>query len=214
MKTLAALAAASSVFVAHGLCLADTNSTPQGKVIAIVNAGAVSPEMLEQLKQLAGKSLRVAFETAAVPAVETTNLLASGTDGRKHWKDNYAAMVLLVSAPTSLAVHASFNTNTMTSVINVTAMAADNDVLYRSRVHKQVVRGAAFAFGLKPSRDPLCASRDYRTLAELDKMPAVLFPPWQHAFEKLAAARGLRIDRPVPKRAPVAPPAPPAPKAP
>jgi predicted Zn-dependent protease len=211
MKRFPVLAASAFLLYCHGASPAETNAPAHGKVVAIVNAADVPSEMLAQLKQLAGKSMKVAFETSTVARVDTTNLLAAGVEGSRYCKDNYAAMVILVAAPTSFTVHASFNTNTMTSVINVTAMAAANGDLYRSRVLKQVVRGTAFAFGLKPSKDPLCATRDYRTLAELDKMPPVLFPPWQHAFEKLAVTRGLRIDRPVPRKPPVTPPAPKAP---
>lgn len=215
MKTLVGLIVVFSVLSVYRAYSAETNAAPPSKVIAIVNAAEIPSETLLQIKQLAAKALKVQFETATVARVETTNLLAAGADSKKHWRDGYAAMVVLVTAPTSFPVHASFNTNTATSVINVTAMSADSAEVYRARLVKQVVRGAVFALGMKPSKDPLCVTRDYRVLPDLDKMPPVLFPPWQHAFEKIAVARGMSVAKPVPKRQPPVPPVtPPAPQPP
>lgn len=200
MKTLFALVTAFSVLSAAHAISAETNAAPPSKVIAIINAADIPADTLLQIRQLAARAIKVQFETATVARVESTNLLAAGTDARKYWRDGYSAMVVLVTAPTSFPVHASFNTNATTSVINVTAMSADNAEIYRARLVKQVVRGAVFALGMKPSKDPLCVTRDYRTLPDLDKMPPVLFPPWQHAFEKIAAAQGMKVERPVPRR--------------
>lgn len=213
LSSLAVLLAVS----AGGVCLAETNSAPPGKVIALVNAGAVSPEMFAQLEQLAEKSLKIPFEPVTISKIETTNMLALAPDMKKEWKPNYAAMVVLVTAPTSYTVHASFNTNEMLSVVNVTAMSADTPGILRSRILKQIVRGTVFAFGVTPSRDPLCVSRDYRTVKELDGMPAVLFPPWQSNFARFAQARGVEVEKPkLPPsiKVPPAPNMPPAPKMP
>jgi predicted Zn-dependent protease len=196
------------ILLAQGVCRAETNAAPSGKVIALVNAGAVSPEVLARLEELARKSLRVPFKAVTIHRIETTNLLALSPDLKKEWKENYAAMVALVAAPTSFVTHASFNTDEMLSVVNVTAMSTDNPDLYRARLLKQVVRGAIFALGLKPSRDPLCVSRDYRTLSDLDGMPAVLFPPWQSKFSRLAAERGIEVEKPAFPRSLKAPPPP------
>ena len=211
MRILLASVGIGLTLFAPGVCRADTNSAPPGKVVALVNAGAVSPELLAQLKELARKSLKVPFETVTIPRIETTNLLALASDLKKEWKQNYAAMIVLVTAPTSFAMHASFNTNELFSAVNVTAMSADNPEVYRTRVLKQVVRGAVFSFGLMPSKDPLCVSRNYRNVEDLDRMPAVLFPPWQSKFVRLASARGVEIDRP---QFPSLLKAPPPPKAP
>jgi hypothetical protein len=208
MRILLASIGVGLVVFAQGVCGAETNSTPPGKVIALVNAGAVPPEMLAQLEKLAEKSLKVPFETVTIRKIETTNLLALAADLKKEWKPNYAAMVALVTAPTSFTAHASFNTNDVLSVVNVTAMSADSPDVYRARVLKQVVRGTVFAFGLRPSRDPLCVSRDYRTVTDLDRMPAVLFPPWQSNFARLAGACGVEVEKPKFPHSIKAPPAP------
>jgi hypothetical protein len=157
---------------------------------------------------MAGDSLKVPFETVTIPKIETTNMLALAPGLKKEWKPNYAAMVVLVTAPTSFIAHASFNTNESLSVVNVTAMSLDNTNLYNARLLKQVVRGAVFAFGMNPSRDPLCVSRDYRTLQDLDRMPAVLYPPGQNQFATLAASRGVEVKKPKRRLSPKAPPPP------
>jgi hypothetical protein len=110
-------------------------------------------------------------------------------------------MVMLVNATTTVVSHASYNTNAAISIVNVTAMREANPDIVRARLQKQVIRGAVFAFGIPPSDDPLCVSRDYRTLEEFDMMPAVLFPPWQDRFETLASSRQIAVqDPPLRKR--------------
>jgi hypothetical protein len=162
------------------------------KTISLVNAGAVSPEELAGLARSAEKSLGVSFETATMPRLDMTNLCALPSAVLAARKPSYAAVVILV-ASTGILQHAAFHTNEMVSVVNVSAMASTNATLRQSRLLKQVVRGTVFAMGIMPSKDPLCVSRDYSTLAQLDSMPAVLFPPWQSNFIKLAAKHGVKI---------------------
>lgn len=213
MRTSITAAVIALSLASRGFCAPDTNAVSKGKVIALVSACGLSSEVVTRIEGLAEKSLKVPFEVIMAEPIVSTNLLAVVPDAKKkQWKEDFAAMVILVSAPTSFSMHASFNTNEMASVVNVTAMTAEDPSVFQSRILKQVVRGTVFAFGMKPSRDPLCASRDYRSVEDLDRMPAVLFPPWQSAFTELAGGRGVSVEKPkFPRRPMPAPPAPPSP---
>jgi hypothetical protein len=169
---------------------AQTTNAP-GKVIGIVNAAGVSPEMLQAIEAGAERSLNVPFETVTIPPVSVTNLLAAHPTAKTRMLPNYAAMVMLVNATTAVVSHASYDTNTAISIVNVTAMRDEKTDLFQQRLVKQVVRGTVFAFGIPPSKDPLCVSRDYMTLHDFDTIIFGLFPPWQWRFDKIAVAKDL-----------------------
>ncbi|MFA7368455.1 MAG: hypothetical protein WC334_02305, partial [Kiritimatiellales bacterium] len=48
-----------------------------------------------------------------------------------------------------------------------------------------------FSFGLPPTPDPFCVTRDYNSLEDLDSMGRNFSPPWQGRFAEEAAKRGL-----------------------
>jgi len=185
-KTLTILAVLVAVLAAN----AETTNVP-AKVIGIVNAAGLTANMLQAIRQAAEKSLNVPFEAVTIEPLVATNLTAMHPVVAKQKNEHYAAMVVLVSAATSVVSHASYNTNTAVSIVNVTAMQNADAKLLQARLNKQVIRGAVFALGIPPSKDPFCVSRDYRNLDDFDKVVPVLFPPWQFRFTKEAENKGL-----------------------
>ena len=186
MKAFTALLVLVGVLAAN----AETTNAP-GKVIAIVNAAGLKPDVLQAIKQAAEKSLNVPFETVTIAPIQATNLVAVLPAAAAQKTERYPALVMLVNATTAVLNHASYDTNTAVSIVNVTAMATDKPDVLQTRLNKQVIRGTVFAFGLPPSRDPFCVSRDYKTTDDLDKAVTVLFPPWQWRFEQYAQQKGL-----------------------
>ncbi|MEI7851979.1 MAG: hypothetical protein WCH86_09115, partial [Kiritimatiellales bacterium] len=68
----------------------------------------------------------------------------------------------------------------------------DDAEKFGRRVERQVMRAAAFSFGLEPTPDPFCVTRDYDSLEDLDTMGRNFSPPWQGRFAEEALKRGLR----------------------
>jgi predicted Zn-dependent protease len=77
------------------------------------------------------------------------------------------------------------------AVINAQALYTDDAEKFARRIERQVMRAAAFSFGLPPTPDPFCVTRDYRSLEDLDLMGRNFSPPWQGRFADEAAKRGL-----------------------
>lgn len=89
--------------------------------------------------------------------------------------------------PQHLAVHSGSGI----ALINTQVLYTDDPEIFARRIERQVMRAAAFSFGLTPTPDPFCVTRDYSSLEDLDTMGRNFSPPWQGRFAEEAEKRGL-----------------------
>jgi predicted Zn-dependent protease len=77
------------------------------------------------------------------------------------------------------------------AIINTQPLYTDDAEKFARRLERQVMRAAAFSFGLTPTPDPFCVTRDYSSLEDLDSMGRNFSPPWQGRFAEEATKRGF-----------------------
>lgn len=164
---------------------------PRENAITIVNAAAVDAELLESIRAFAEKELRVPVRTVEKPRM-------AGKDSFEDLKKS--ALRFQTGADVSLIVLAGINGEEkhMTvfaehgvALVNTQPLTTDDPDKFGRRVERMVMRAAAFNFGLPPTPDPYCVTRDYRSLEDLDRMGRNYSPPWQGRFADEAAKRGL-----------------------
>jgi hypothetical protein len=105
-------------------------------------------------------------------------------------KDSDAALIVLSGfngEPRHLAVYPEKSI----ALINAQPLYTADAEIFARRIERQVMRAAAFSFGLPPTPDPFCVTRDYSTLEDLDAMGRNFSPPWQGRFAEEAEKRGL-----------------------
>ena len=171
---------------------------PQEKTITIINAAAVDTQLLERLRSFAEKELHVPVRTLEKPKLA----------GKKSFQTlEKAAQRVKTDADVTLIVLAGFNNEPQhlavypkdgIAVVNALPLYTNNVEKFSRRMERQVMRAAAFSFGLSPTPDPFCVTRDYTSLEDLDQMGRNFSPPWQGRYAEEAAKRGLKaIDAPV-----------------
>lgn len=167
------------------------SKAPQEKAITLVNAAAVDAPLLERVRAFAENELHV-----PVRIVENQKLVG---------KENFAAMEKAVrriktGADVSLIVLSGFNSEPRhlsvylksgIAIINTQLLYTSDAETFARRIERQVMRAAAFSFGLDPTPDPFCVTRDYTSLEDLDSMGRNFSPPWQKKFAEEAERRGL-----------------------
>lgn len=79
------------------------------------------------------------------------------------------------------------------ALVNLQPLYTDDAEKFARRAERMVMRSAAFAFGMEPTPDPYCVTRDYTSLEDLDRMGRNYSPPWQGRFAQEAADRGLKL---------------------
>ena len=175
----------------------------QEKAITIVNAAAVDAPLLERVRAFAEQELHV-----PVRALEKPNLAGKESFPRHSlarasgWQAmEKAAQSVKTDADVTLIVLTGFNnesqhlmvySNRSIAVVNIQPLYTDDAEKFGRRVERQVMRAAAFSFGLEPTPDPFCVTRDYDSLEDLDTMGRNFSPPWQGRFAEEALKRGLR----------------------
>jgi len=167
------------------------DAEPSEKTLTLVNVAAVDTEMLEQIRTFAEKELKVPVrmidrpELAGKSDFQTLEAAALTT---KHEQD----VAYIVVAELDGEEHLKVNTDSGIAIINAKALYTDDFEKFTGRIQRMVMRAAAFSFGLEPTPDPFCVTRDYRSLEDLDRMGRNYSPPWQGRYAKEAAKRGLR----------------------
>jgi len=171
------------------LLFSGCSPVPQEKAITILNSAAVDADLLERIRAFAETELHVPVRvTEGCPLAGTCTAVYKKLLRIK--KPHDAALIALAEMEGSgehLAVFASEGI----AMINVPALYTEDAIKYERRIERQVMRAAAFAFGLPPTPDPFCVTRDYRSLEDLDRMGRNFSPPWQGRFAEEAAGRGL-----------------------
>ncbi|MFA6173190.1 MAG: hypothetical protein WC701_05840 [Kiritimatiellales bacterium] len=176
-----------------GLLLASAgcSKAPQAKTVTIVNAAAVDAGLLERVRAFAENELHVPVRTVENPELA----------GKKDFQAlEKSARRIKTDADVSLIVLAGFNgerrhlavfSGSGIAIINAQPLYTADSETFARRIERQVMRAAAFSFGLPPTPDPFCVTRDYNSLEDLDSMGRNFSPPWQGRFAEEAAKRGL-----------------------
>lgn len=178
------------------------NTAPLEKTLTIVNADAVNSNLLERVRTFAEKELYVPVRVIENPKLAAENdfqALENAAAQAKHEND----VSFIVVAKLEGDEHLKVNADSGIDLINAKALYTDNLDLFEGRIRRMVMRAAAFSFGMEPTPDPYCVTRDYQSLEDLDRMGNNYSPPWQVRYAKEAAKRGLRKIVPEPAKPPV-----------
>ncbi len=180
-----------------GLLFVSTSCSkgPTEKTVTIVNAAAVDVETLESFRQFAEKELHVPVRAIEKPKLATKKdlqALQKSAMRMKHENDVSYIVLAGFEGEKTLTV----NTNCALAIVNIQPLWIDDSETFRKRIQRMVMRAAAFTFGLPPTPDPFCVTRDYRSLEDLDRMGNNFSPPWQGRFADEAAKRGLQESKP------------------
>lgn len=184
----------SILVLASGLllnCDSSSGEEPSAKCIALANAKAVDGELLERVRSFAQAELDVRVRSFNITKVAVTNLQEIGKQLADQKGPNDVCMIALVSPETEDPMHLTVRDDIQVAVVNVKALYTEDKEKYARRIERQVMRGAAFLFGLEPALDPYCVTRNYSSLEDLDRMGRNFFPPWRDKFTREASKRGL-----------------------
>lgn len=165
-------------------------TTQQEKALNVVNTGAVSPELLERVRAFAEKELHVRVrseEKTALAGLKDFQTLEKAAAKAKGKND----VTYIVLAKLDGDEHLEVYPENGVGLVNARPLHTDDAEKFARRIERMVMRAAAFCFELPPTPDPYCVTRDYRSLADLDRMGLNYSPPWQARYAKEAAARGL-----------------------
>ncbi len=175
-----------------GAVLAGCMHLSAEKTVTLVNTGAADAAMLEQIRLFAQKELRVPVRITDEPELAgLTDFQALETAARRTRQARDAAYIVV--AKLDAASHLEVFEQSGIAIVNAQPLSqgAASEEIYRKRVQRMVMRAAAFVFGLEPTPDPYCVTRDYRSLEDLDRMGNNYSPPWQARYAEEAAKRGL-----------------------
>ena len=161
------------------------------KTITLVGSGALDTPQMERLRAFAEKELHVPVRVVKEPSLAgPPDFQTLEKAARKTKTADDVAYIVIAELQDERHMEA-FEESGI-AVVNVKPLrtGASDEVLYQ-RTRRMVMRSAAFVFGLEPTPDPFCVTRDYRDLNDLDRMGNNYSPPWQDRYAKEAAKRGL-----------------------
>ena len=188
--------------LAGWLLLSGCAKEPREKAIAIVNAAAVDAPLLERIRSFAERELHVPVRAAECPRLAGKESFQALERAARRVKTDVDVILIVLAGLNGDEQHLSVFTESGIALINTQPLYTDDEEIFARRLERQVMRAAAFAFGLPPTPDPFCVTRDYRSLEDLDRMGRNYSPPWQGRFADEAARRGLRsLDRAADKEA-------------
>ncbi len=169
---------------------------PTEKALTLVNASAVDAELLETIRQFMEKELHVMVRTVEKPELATqkdSQTLEAAALRAKHENDAVYILVAKLDGEEHLTV----NADSGIAIINAKALYTADAKKFALRIERMAMRAAAFSFGLEPTPDPFCVTRDYRSLQDLDRMGRNYSPPWQGRYAKEVEKRGVEPAKPV-----------------
>jgi len=180
------------LFIALLFLSVGCSRAPQENAITLVNAAAVDAELLERVRVFAEDQLHVPVRTLEKPKLA----------GKKDFQTlEKSALRIKTDADVSLIVLAGINGEEKhlavyakdgVALINAQPLYTNDAEAFARRMERQVMRAAAFVFGLPPTPDPFCVTRNYRSLEDLDRMGRNYSPPWMGRFADEAEKRGLK----------------------
>ena len=189
------------VLLTMGLFLftAGCSKAPQEKTITIVNAAAVDAQLLERLRAFAEKELHVPVRTMDKPKLAGRKDFQALEKSARRIKTDADAVLIVLAGLNNEQRHLAVYSQSGLALVNAQVLYTDAAEIFARRMERQVMRAAAFSFGLAPTPDPFCVTRDYSSLEDLDSMGRNFSPPWQGRFAEEAVKRGfvLLIDKAV-----------------
>lgn len=165
---------------------------PREKAITIVNAAAVDSTLLERLRSFAAQELHVPVRTLEKPKLAGKKSFQALEKSARHMKTDADVTLIVLSGFNDEPQHLAVYPKDGIAVVNAQPLYTNDVEKFSRRMERQVMRSAAFAFGMEPTPDPFCVTRDYRSLEDLDSMGRNFSPPWQGRFADEAARRGLK----------------------
>jgi predicted Zn-dependent protease len=181
-------------FLTVGLILfsAGCAKAPQEKAIVIVNASAVDAPLLERVRAFAERELHVPVRTLEKPKLAGKADFQTLEKAARRVKTDADVTMIVLSGFNNDSQHLAVYVQSGIAVVNAQALYTDDAEKFARRIERQVMRAAAFCFGLTPTPDPFCVTRDYTSLEDLDSMGRNFSPPWQGRFAEEATRRGLK----------------------
>lgn len=165
---------------------------PQEKAITIVNAAAVDAPLLERLRSFAEKELHVPVRALEKPKLAGQKSFQALEKKARRVKTDADVTLIVLSGFNTESKHLMVYPKEGIALVNAQPLYTNDVEKFSRRMERQVMRAAAFAFGMEPVPDPFGVTRDYRSLKDLDSMGRNFSPPWQGRFAKEAARRGLK----------------------
>lgn len=176
---------------------------PEEKTLTLVNTGAVEPQVLESIRKFAQEQLRVPVRIVENPKLSApADFQTLEKAARKKKSENDVAYIVVTALDSD--EHMKVFVESGVCVVNTRPLQCEDASKYAKRIQRMVMRSAAFVFGLEPTPDPFCVTRDYSSLEDLDRMGNNYSPPWQARYAEEAAKRGLKPVEPTFDRFPPA----------
>lgn len=164
---------------------------PQEKAITIVNAAAVDAPLLERVRAFAERELQVPVRAAEKPKLAGKKNFQSLEKAARRVKTDSDVVLIVLAGFSGEPKHLAVYSSSGITIINAQPLYTNDAELFARRIERQVMRSAAFSFGLSPTPDPFCVTRDYDSLEDLDAMGRNFSPPWQGRFAEEVEKRGL-----------------------
>ncbi len=173
------------------LFTAGCSKAPQEKTITLVNATAVDALQLERLRTFAESELHVPVRTVENPKLAGKKNFNALEKAARRSKTNAEVCLIVLAGFNGELRHLAVYAKSGIALINTQPLYTADEETFARRIERQVMRAAAFSFGLPPTPDPFCVTRDYTSLEDLDSMGRNFSPPWQSRFAEEAEKRGL-----------------------
>ena len=168
------------------------SQAPQENAITLVNAAAVDAELLERVRAFAEKELHVPVRTLEKPRLAGKESFQTLEKAALRIKTDADVSLIVISGFNGEEKHLEVYAEDGVALINAQPLYTDDAETFARRIERMVMRSAAFVFGLPPTPDPYCVTRDYRSLDDLDRMGRNYSPPWMGRFADEAEKRGLK----------------------
>ena len=167
------------------------SNVPQEKALTLANAGAVDEVLLERLRQFVEDQLHVPVRAVEQPQLAEKKGFQSLRKSAERLKTDADVTLIVLSGFEDDSTHLTVYEENGIAIVNATPLYTDHAETFARRLERQIMRAAAFSFGLPPTPDPYCVTRNYKTLEDLDRMGKNYSPPWQGRYADEARKRGL-----------------------
>jgi hypothetical protein len=178
-------------------CLTGCSTLEPSPAITLATTVELDHAFLEQIRGFAEKQLQVPVRADTREGIQGECGLNELTEQIKTVKTESDALLIVLAAKADDPRHLIISKTGGVAVINMTSLHCEDAEKFARRIERQVMRAAAFCFGLSPTPDPFCVTRNYYSLEDLDRMGRNFSPPWTARFLEEAEKRGLINLKPV-----------------
>jgi len=169
------------------------NAKEPEKTVLLANFEAINSQTLERIQNFVQAELSIRIRATTIKQTSISGNAMKPDKFKSFKKDNDLIMVALVATTNTMPVTTLLSTNDFLAVINLSDVKSTDNEIFSRRAERLVMRAIAFLSGLPPSPDGYCVTRDFRSLAELDKMGRNLCPPWKSKFNDYARESKLAM---------------------